>query len=319
MIPTRFSRPLHASAIALAALLLALASPAWGQLQVDIGLKRTLYIAYEPLIVNVSIKNLTGNALELYDSDGQHWFGFQIETLDGRPIATRSSSYTNAPLVLEAGQKLTRAVNLTPLYPIAEYGGYRISASIYAPTLKRYFNSPPLNVEITEGRPVFEKTVGVPANEKGGGEFRKITLLTHRLPNSSQLYLRIENTEKRTVYCTHRLGRIVSYGTPDVVLDKRNQIHVLQNVAPKAFLYSHIGLNGEVLDRKTYQQGLKRPALRELPDGTISVIGAQVIDPTAVASEQPVPSLSDRPVPLPNSTTDSTPKDEVRPKNLLSR
>jgi len=88
-------------------------------------------------------------------------------------------------------------------------------------------------------------------------------------------------------------------------------------VAPKAFLYSHIGLNGEVLGRKTYSQIVKRPILRESPDGKIQVIGAQEINTTAEATKPPVPSLSDRPVPLPNSATD-TQSDEKRPKNILS-
>jgi hypothetical protein len=103
-------------------------------------------------------------------------------------------------------------------------------------------------------------------------------------------------------------------------LDRSNQIHVLQNVAPKLFLYSHIGLNGEVLDRKTYLQNIKRPVLKQVTNGLITVIGAQEYDPAAAAEKQATaPSITDRPVPLPDSDTDLTPKDELRPKNLLSR
>jgi len=301
--------------------LLAVALPAArAQMQVDITLKRTLYLAYEPLIVNVTIQNLTGNSLNLRDTGGIPWFGFQIETLDGRPIAAHGSQHSNEPLLLEAGEKLTRAVNLTPLYPISEFGGYRIRASIHAQSLGRTFSSQPLNVEITEGRPLFEKIVGVPADQSGGGETRKISLLTHRLPNSTQLYLRIVNPDRGVVHCTHRLGRLVSYGEPEILLDSANQIHVLQNVAPKSFLYSHIGLNGEVLDRKTYQQNIKRPVLKQGADGLITVIGAQEYDPATEAEKQATtPSITDRPVPLPDSDTDLTPSDERRPKNLLSR
>ena len=302
-------------------LLLAAALPAArAQLQVDMSLKRSLYLAYEPLIVNVTISNLTGNSLNLRDTGSIPWFGFQIETLDGRPIPPHASQHSNPPLMLQAGEKLTRTVNLTPLYPIGEFGGYRLRAAIHIHALGRTFSSEPLNVEITEGRPIFEKTVGVPADQKGGGGNRKITVLTHRMPNSSQLYIRIIDTERGVVHCTHRLGRLVSYGTPEILLDKRNQIHVLQNVAPKSFLYSHIGLNGEVIDRKTYQQNIKRPTLRQRPDGEIGVIGAQEFDPAAMADKQATtPSISDRPVPLPDADTDQTPSDERRPKNLLSR
>jgi len=287
------------------------------QLQVDIKLKRTLYVSYEPILITVSMTNLSGNPLPLSDANDNHWFGFQIETLDGRPIAPRSVNYTNESLVLEAGQKLSRTVNLTPLFPIGEFGGYRIRAAIYAATLKRFFNSPALNIEITDGRPVFQKIVGVPDGMPGAGETREITAMTHRLPNSTQLYLRIENKKGGTVFCTHRLGRLVSYGTPEIILDQKNQVHILQNAAPKSFLYSHIGLNGEVLQRKTYSQIVKRPILREGPDGKIQVIGAQEIDPAAAAAKPAVPSLSDRPVALPDSATDA-PADEKRPNQILA-
>ena len=240
-----FPKTLAAVLLVLAALLPA----AHAQLQVDLGLKRTLYLAYEPLIANVSITNLSGNSLNLRDSGGIHWFGFQIETLDGRPIAPLDSRHTTPPLLLKPGEKLTRPVNLTPLFPITEYGGYRIRAAIHVSSL----------------------------------------------------------------------GRLVSYGTPEILLDRNNQVHVLQNVAPKAFLYSHIGLNGEVLARKTYQQNVKRPALVQTADDRIAVIGAREFDPEAAAEQkQTTPSLSDRPVPLPGADTDLAPADEKRPKNLLS-
>ena len=301
-------------------LLIALLPAARAQLQVDLAFKRTLYLAYEPLIANVSITNLSGNPLNLSDTGDMRWFSFQIETLDGRPVAPRDSSHTNQPLLLEAGEKLTRPVNLTPLYPISEFGGYRIRAAIHVPSLGRTFSSSPLNVEITEGRSIFQKTVGVPANQPGGGGTREITLLTHRLPSSTQLYLRILDPIRSVVHCTHRLGRLVSYGTPEILLDSNNQIHVLQNVAPKSFLYSHIGLNGEVLARKTYQQNMKRPALIQTSDNRIAVAGAREFDAQAEAEKkQSTPSISDRPVPLPGSDTDLTPADEKRPKNLLGR
>ena len=288
------------------------------QLQVDITLKRTLYIAYEPLIVNVSITNLSGTTLELADSGRIHWFGFQVETLDNRPIAPRPGRSADAPVTLEAGQRITRAINLTPLYPITEYGGYRIQASVYSSSLDRYFNSPPLNIEITEGRVVYEKTVGVPQSENKTASIRHIALLTHRLPNSSQLYIRIQESKTGTVFCTHRLGRLVSSGVPDILLDSQNQPHILQNVAPRVFLYSVIGLNGEVLERKTYNQTLRhKPFLKLAPDGHVSVLGGEESQPEAIATEKTLPSLSDRPVPVPGSRTDSNPSDP-RPKNLLS-
>ena len=50
------------------------------------------------------------------------------------------------------------------------------------------------------------------------------------------LYLRVEDKEAGVIYCTTQLGRFITFASPDIELDGGNQIHILQNTAPKAFL-----------------------------------------------------------------------------------
>jgi hypothetical protein len=121
-----------------------------------------------------------------------------------------------------------------------------------------------------------------------------------------QLYLRIEDKANGLVYCTSQLGRYVSYGKPDILIDGSNDIHILQNVAPKEFLYTHANLDGKILERKTYSSTeTTRPTLARNPDGQVLVIGGVFFDPNAVAVAQqksgPPPSMSSRPVPLQKS------------------
>ena len=291
---------------------------ATAQVQVDISMKRDLYISYEPVLVTVTITNLSGNPLTLADSGMNKWFGFALETLDGRPLPPSGGSYDNHPVELGPQQKITRTVNLTPLFPISEFGGYRVKANVFSEQTNRFFTSPSLSFEITEGRVLWQKTVGVPEGSPGAGTTRSVTLLSHRLPQSTQLYLRIEDKQAGIVYCTHQLGRFLTFGNPNILLDARNQIHILQNVAPKSFVYSKIGLNGEVLERKSYNEFSTRPGLRRGSDGSVLVIGGQAFDPNAPPPEQVLPSMQDRPVPLPGTQGKPTPEDK-RPENLLSR
>lgn len=291
---------------------------AYAQVQVDIELKRNLYILYEPILATVKITNLSGNELALADSGANKWFGLQLETIDGRPIPPIGAEYSNQPLELGPQQKISRTVNLTPLFPISEFGGYRIRATVYTQQGNRYFTSPALNFEVTDGRPMWQKTVGVPDGAPGAGTSRTITLLSHRLPQSTQLYIRIEDKQAGTIYCTHQLGKFLTFGSPNIMLDRQNQVHILQNSAPKSFVYSKIGLNGEVLERKSFNEFSTRPALRRGSDGSILVVGGQPYDPTAPAPEQTLPSLSDRPVDVPGAKKKPTPEDK-RPENLLSR
>lgn len=288
------------------------------QVQVDISMKRTLYIAYEPVLVTVTITNLSGNELPLADSGRNKWFGLQLETLDGRPLPPVDAEYSNQPVELGPQQKISRTVNLTPLFPVTEFGGYRLKANVYSQQNNRFFTSPSLSFEITDGRVMWQKAVGVPDGSPGAGSTRTITLLSHRLLQSTQLYLRIEDKQAGIVYCTHQLGRFLTLRNPNILLDAQNRIHVLQNSAPKNYIYSKIGLNGEVMERKSYNEFSSRPELRRGSDGSVLVVGGQPFDPKAPLPEQSLPALSDRPVPLPSPKAKPTPE-EKRPENLLSQ
>ncbi len=303
--------------LAFAALLLMAVSHASAQVDVNISFRRSLYLKYEPIICTVSITNRSGRELTLSDTEKEKWFGFQITTIDGRPLPPVNGDYRNEPVQIGSGQTLKRQVNLAPLYPLSEFGTYRVQAVVYLPDLKRFFSSPNLNVEITEGRLLWQETVGVPAGVPGGPT-RTIALLAHRLPASTMLYIRIQDKDAGLVYCTHQLGRFIGFNNRDVQLDKLNHVHVIQNIAPKAFLYSEIGLNGEVLKRQAYQEQKDRPFLARNGDGEVTVVGGLEYDPNAPSQEKQLPKISDRPVPLPTPSK-KPPAEDKRPENLLSQ
>ncbi|MFY8215715.1 MAG: hypothetical protein ACOVMP_03855 [Chthoniobacterales bacterium] len=300
--------------IALCGILAALAAlpMAHAQLRVDLELKRSLYIRHEPVIAFVNITNLTGRDVDLVDDGNHKWFSFQIETGDGRLIPAYDTDYHIDPISIAAGSTVRRAINLTPIYPLSDYGMYRVRATIYLNDEKDYFSSAPLNIEITEGRLLWQEKVGVPASVRGGPGIRTVSVLAHRLPANNQLYIRIEDDANGVVYCTHQLGRFVSFGKPEVELDAQNNVHVFQATSPKTFMYSRIGLGGEVLERKQYTSNDRRPQLRRAEDGSVSVLGGIPIDPNAApgATDVPLPSIADRPVALPSdagATPDPTP------------
>lgn len=283
-------------------LLAGAAEEAAAQVRVDIAFKRKLYVMYEPLIATVTINNLSGRPLLLQDSDHHRWFGFNIESADGRLIPPINADYTLASAAVGPGEKLTRSVNLTPLFPLHEFGLYRVKATVYVAAFGRYFSSPPLAVEITDGRPIWQEVVGVPG---AGGEpdLRTITLLSHKLSRSTRLYVRIENREHGRVYATHQLGQFLTFGRPEVLLDVDNQIHILQNTMPKQFLYTHLGLSGEVLAQQAFSEAGSRPRLVKEAGGTVKVSGGRAFKAgeEEQQDEATTDKLGDRPVPLPGS------------------
>lgn len=272
------------------------------QINVQLDFKRQLFVLYEPIVAVVSIDNLSGRPLVLENVDEQRWFGFTIETGDGRPVPPINPDYELAPVAIAPGEKLTRAVNLTPLFPLQEFGPYRVKATVYADSFGRFFSSRPETVEITDGRPIWQEVVGVPGGGEGAPDLRTVTLLTHKLSRSTRLYARIEDKQKGKIYAMHQLGPYLSFGRPDVLLDLRNEVHVLQNSAPKQFLYTHLGLSGEILGQQAYLEAGGRPSLVKDGQGQVKVTGGRPYTPgEEEAAAEAADKVGDRPVPLPGS------------------
>jgi hypothetical protein len=256
---------------------------------------------YEPLIAAVTIHNLSGRPLLLDNTAEHRWITFNIEAADGRIIPPNNPAYAFPPAAIEPGEKLPAAFNLTPMFPLQEFGLYRVRASVYVPEFGRFFSSPPLAVEITEGRPIWQEVVGVPGGQ-GKPELRTVTLLSHKLSRSTRLYARIEDRENGKIFATHQLGPFLTFGRPEVVLDANNEIHILQNSAPKQFLYTHLDLDGKVIDRQFYVEAGSRPSLAKRDGGTVTVSGGRPYTPgEEEKAEMEMDKAGDRPVPLPGS------------------
>ena len=128
--------------ILLVACLLLLASKSEAQIQVDLKFKRLQYIAYEPVVATLSITNLAGRDIDLHDAEGQSWLGFEITGSDDQPVAPMSTESGQAPLKIAAGQRVTHQVNLTPLYPVHDFGTYHVRTNVYFADLGKFFYYP---------------------------------------------------------------------------------------------------------------------------------------------------------------------------------
>ena len=282
------------------AVLIALALPLHAQIQVELKISRRFFMAYEPVVATVAITNLAGRDIQLQDGDSQKWFGFSIYNSEDSPVGPRDLNYHVSPLMVPAGQTLKRKVNLNELYPINEFGLYRIRASVYFAEMHKYFSSPPVSIEVSDGKLIWQQVVGVPEGQEGGGTNRVISVLSFRLPKDNQLYVRIEDRDAGIMYCTHSVGKILDPDGIQVVLDQQNQIHLMQLVGARTYAYTHIGLNGELIEQTAYNQVKSYPHLKKLANGNVGVVGGQIEQPKDTTVGAPnVPKLSDRPAGLP--------------------
>ena len=281
------------------ALLLFLCAAAQAQIQVELKFKRLQYVAHEPVMATVKITNLAGRAINLHDEKGQHWFGFEVNAGEGRLLAPLSQNAPEPALQVEAGKTVTRKINLTPAFPVHDFGAYHVRANVYFADLNQFFYSPTKVFQIADARPIWQKTVGIPEGMPGAGEVRTYSLLSNRFPDHTSLYVRVENKNRGVVYATYSLGHLIAYDEPQTELDHANQLHVLHCAAPRSWAYSHIGLNGELLAHSTFMETRTRPRLRPAVDGAVAVSGGRLGPPVVQSALSPAPKLSARPPSVP--------------------
>jgi hypothetical protein len=284
--------------ILLVACLLFFAARSEAQIQVDLKFKRLQYIAYEPVVATLSITNLAGRDIDLHNALGQSWLGFEITGSEGQPIAPMSTESGQAPLKVQAGQRVTHQVNLTPLYPVHDFGTYHVRTNVYFADLEKFFYSPTRVFEVTDARPIWQQTVGIPDGVAAPGNARTYALLTNRFPDHTSLYVRVQDKDSGVVYATYSLGRAIAL-EPQTEIDHANQLHVLHCSAPRAWAYSRIGLNGELLAHSFFMETKTRPKLVRSGNGEVAVRGGTIESPVVQSPRGTAPKLSARPPELP--------------------
>jgi hypothetical protein len=280
------------------ACVLIIAAKAEAQIQVDVKFKRLQYIAYEPVVATLSITNLAGRDIDLRDADGQSWLGFEVTGNEGQPVAPISAGNRAGagPLKIATGQRVTHQVNLTPMYPLSDLGTYHVRTNVYFADLGKFFYSPTRVFEVTDARPIWQQTVGVPGGAAG---VRTYSLLTNRFPDHTSLYVRVQDKDSGIVYATYSLGRAIDFEEPQAEIDQANKLHVLHCSAPRAWAYSRVGLNGELLTHSSFMETKTRPRLVRAADGEVAVRGGTIESPAAQNSRGKAPKLSARPPELP--------------------
>ncbi|PWT86589.1 MAG: hypothetical protein C5B58_01195 [Acidobacteria bacterium] len=269
------------------------------QIQADLKFKRLQYIAYEPVLATVSITNLTGRDIELHDADGQSWLGFEISGNEGQSIVPIDAINAQPPLKIETGQRVTRQIDLTPLYPVHDIGTYHVRMHVYFSDLGKFFYSGTRVFEVTDARPIWQQTVGIPTGGAGAGDVRTYSLLTNRFPDHTSLYVRVQDKDSGIVYATYSLGRTIAFEQPQAEIDRSNRLHVLHCAAPRAWAYSRIGLNGELLAHSSFMETKTRPRLIRATNGDVTVRGGTIEAPAAQSSRGTAPKLSARPPEVP--------------------
>jgi hypothetical protein len=247
------------------------------QVTVEVVLDQEQFLPNEALPAKVRVTNFSGQTLQL--GEREDWLSFTIEAQDGFIVRKQAPMPVAGEFMLESSHVATKHVDLAPYFGLAKPGHYTVSASIWIQEWKERLSSRPVHFDIMSGAPVREPIlVGVPRAEgdaQGAPERRKFTLLQARYLDHLRLYLRITDATEQRVLRVFPLCNMVSFSDPEVRVDERSNLHVLNQTGPVAFNYTVVTPDGEVIVRQTHQYTHTRPRLKFADDGKFAVSGGE--------------------------------------------
>lgn len=295
--PASSLKPVIWLGVFLACLLL---SPLQGQVVVSMKPVKKLFVAYEPIQVEMSILNRAGRDIVLSGKGSTPWLSFQIKDESGHLISPEGSA-DFPPVMVPAGQALSRTVALNQLYPMTHQGLYRVQASVYFPQLDSYFNSQMEAIQVADAQELWSQVVGVPEGHDNAGTYRRYVLLTFNNGSQKLLYIRLQEEKTGTVRTSFSIGQVVLVRPPEWIIDVQNTLHVLHMGAPRTYAYTVVDIDGKVLTREVYhEEGSRRPKLSTANDGSVVVVGGisdQKVRQDPLQAE--VHKISERPENLP--------------------
>jgi len=253
--------------------LFAAGSNALAQLEVAAQTERSNFLLYERVDMVVTIVNAGDSEIILNNNEGHPWLSFLVSTKKRLPIRPERQGQF-APLTLKGGESKTLRVNITPLFSFREEGEYKASAVIDLPGQGEIISQPvPFNV--LGGRKVWSQQRTVE------GIQRVYSLIRFSpKPDSTQLYLRVEEPDENIVDTNLALGEVVAFVDPDVLFDPKGNLHIMQPIALSTYLYTRTDLAGKILGQRIFKTFHEIPPhLTKIEDGNVFVAGGLEEDP----------------------------------------
>jgi hypothetical protein len=273
---------------------LAMVGLAQAQLATSLRLSKVQYLSGEPIIAVVSITNHAGRDILFQGDSRRPWLDFVITNTPGDSVTPTGRSGFGV-MKISAGQTLSRQVDLSSLFQLADPGNYSATATIRMPgqggetvTTNRILFT------VSPGRPYWTQKVGTTGRS---GKTREFRILNFSGDRKSQLYAQVLDGRTGLPIRTFSLGEALLLRKPSVTVDKKQRMHVLFLATPSAWLHCQVDTDGKLVERAIHQCGPQGdPLLITAPDGSVSVSNSVLYDPKAeAAARAKFRKLSERP------------------------
>jgi len=250
---------------------LALLCRAEAQVSAEIVLPQDKFLPAEELMAGVRVANQSGRTLDL--GEDPDWIQFFIQGEDGQLVGKLSEPPVQRPFRLDSTDRATLSVNLAPCYDLRHPGRYTINAKVKIKNWGATLQTKPASFEVVEGTKLWEQAVGLPGTDTNRPpQIRKFALQQANYLAEPRLYVRVSDSAGEVLKLIN-VGRMISFGTPEPMIDKQSRLHLLLQNGARSSQYLVIDADGDIQVRQFYEYGEARPRLRLDEKGEIMVSG----------------------------------------------
>jgi hypothetical protein len=253
--------------------LLASTGGAPAQVAVEVTLAQDQFLPSESIPAIVRIRNHSGQTLHFGDDS---WLTYSVEGRDGFIVLKSGDPPTAHGLDLESSKVATVHSDLGPYFTLSKPGLYRVIATLNIKEWGQTLNSKPTNFDVIRGIKIWEQEFGMPqtpATGQGAPEVRKYILQQATYLKRLKLYLRVTDADESRVFRVLPLGPMISFGSPQTLLDGSNNLHVLYQDGPRTFNYSVVDPDGRLVARQTHDYVNSAPRMKVEESGKITIVG----------------------------------------------
>ncbi len=248
------------------------AGRAVAQVTVEVLLDEHQFLAGESMPIAVRVNNHSGQTLHFGD---ETWVSYAVESRDGFIVAKHDEVPMSHNFNVESSKMATQHGDLAPCFTIMRPGAYTVTATLHLKDWGKEISSEAAKFDIVPGTKIWEKKFGVPQNSptRDEPEMRKYSLLRAAYLKQMRLYLRVTDATDTRVFKVVNVGEVVSFSRPQMVLDKRNNLHLLFENGARSFNYSVINPDGEVLIRQKHRYTDSGPRLVMDEANEVTIVG----------------------------------------------
>jgi hypothetical protein len=275
--------------------LLCLTGAAHAQFAVNVSLPRTNFLVLEAIPATVTLTNRSGSEVVLGGPGRASWLSFQMTDSQGHELAPLDVDASDM-VQIPPGGTIQRKIVVTDAYAPTELGNYGLMARVRHTPTGQYYGSNRVRFNITDAKPLWEQSFGVPEGFRGAGSARRYGILLFIDIGSTSLYFRMTDERSGIRLQTYRLGPVSMAHDPQITIDSQNQLQVLFLAQPNVYAHCVVRPDGSLKSRMYYRdESGNRPRLVQEASGETRVEGGVAYDPAAAPASQPARKASERP------------------------